>query len=72
MLTDVFTFGPSTQSLEDGTEALGVQTFHEVLMKFLRKKEALLVRLSRAPPSTGADAGASNERGVAETLHQEV
>jgi DNA-binding FrmR family transcriptional regulator len=35
-------------------------------MEFLRRKEALLVRPSRARPSTGADAGASNERGAAE------
>jgi hypothetical protein len=52
--------------------AAAAQTFHEVLMKFLRKKEALLVRLSRARSSTGTDAGASNERGVAGPSHQEV
>jgi hypothetical protein len=52
--------------------AATAQTFHEVLMKSLRKEEALLVRLSRSRPSTCANAGAINERGVAGPSHQEV
>jgi hypothetical protein len=72
MTTEIFTIGPPTQNLEGGIEPLGLQTFHEVLMKFLRWKEALFARPSRAPPSTGANAGASNERGAAESSCQEV
>jgi len=72
MTTEVFTIGPPTQSLQEDTESLKVQIFNEILKKFLRRKETLLVPPSRARLSTGADAGACNERGAAKPSHQEV
>jgi hypothetical protein len=72
MTTEVITIGPPTQSLQEDTEPLGVQTFDEILMKFLRRKEALLAPPSRLRLSTGADAGACNGRAAAVPSHQEV
>jgi DNA-binding FrmR family transcriptional regulator len=65
MPTEVFTIGPHRASKKTPSP-LGVQIFDEVLMKFLRRKEALLVRPSRARPSTGA----SNERGAVEPIRR--